>query len=217
MDTFQIAFIIVGLVFLTGLFGLFKKVRLTTKTTAVIKKVFIAIIVALLIAAVLAQFDTYLRGYWTTKALIWLFILIASSIFAFGDRRVLTKPWRIFTGFIFYFPLASVLWFFVVPFLGPVLSLTLWGHILGDKDDIFYCDKDIRLQRVFHGALGPAGPPNYFKKSGILEFDKGVLSVNFYENPDSLKVEKAKDTITVYFYHSSNYDTINPVPFKFKR
>lgn len=217
MDTFQIAIIISGLVFSIGLFGLIKKVRLSTKTTLIGKKLFIILGVILIVAVILAQFDTYLRGYWTTKFLIWLFILIASLLFAFGDRSILTKAWRIFTGIIFYFPLASVLWFFIVPFMGPVLSITIWGHILGDKDDIFYSDKDIRLQRVFHGALGPAGPPNYFKKNGILEFDEGNLSVNFYENPDSLKVEKTKDTITVYFYHSGNYDTINPVPFKFKR
>ena len=216
MDTFQLATIISGLVFLIGLSGLIKKVRLSSKTTIIAKKVFVIIGFVLIIASILAQFDTYLRGYWTTKFLIWLFILIASLLFAFGDRVILTKFWRVFTGFIFYFPLASILWFFIVPFMGPVLSITIWGRILGDKDDIFYNDNDIRLQRVFKGALGPAGPPNYFKKSGILEFDKGILSVNFYETPDSLKVDKTKDTVTVYFYHNDK-DRVSPVSFKFKR
>ena len=216
MDTFQLATIISGLVFLIGLFGLIKKVRLSSKTTIIAKKVFVIIGFILLIASILAQFDTYLRGYWTTKFFIWLFILTSSLLFAFGDRVILTKPWKVFTGFIFYFPLASILWYLIVPFMGPVLSITIWGYILGDKDDIFYNDNDIRLQRVFKGALGPAGPPNYFKKSGILEFDEGILSVNFYESPDSLKVDKTKDSVTVYFYHSLK-DSVNPVSFKFKR
>ena len=217
MDTFQIALIIAGLVFTVGLFGLIKKVRLPLRTTTITKRVFLIIGSLLIVATLLAQFHVYLRGYWTTKTLIWLLILTASVLFAFGDRAVVAKPLRIVAGFLFYFPLASVLWFFIVPFMGPGLSITIWGHILGDKDDIFYSDKDLRLQRVFRGALGPAGPPNYFRKSGILEFDKGTLSVNFYENPDSLKVEKTKDSVTVFFYHSGNYDTINPVPFKFRR
>ncbi|HSC54507.1 MAG TPA: hypothetical protein VLC98_12830 [Phnomibacter sp.] len=217
MDNFQLASIIAGIVFIVGLVGLIKQVRLTFSSTSIIKKFFLFLLVLLIVAAILAKFDIYFRGYWTTRILIWFFILFASLLFAFGDRFILTKPWRLFTGFIFYFPLASILWFFIVPFMGPVLSITIWGHILGSKDDIFYCDNDIRLQRVFHGALGPAGPPNYFKKSGVLEFDKGLLSVNFYETPDSLKIEKTKDTITVYFYHNRNYDTINPVSFKFKR
>ena len=216
MDTFQIAIIISGLVFLIGLFGLIKKVRLSQKITIITKRLFITLSIILIVASILAYFDTYLRGYWTSKFLIWLFIFIASLLFTFGDRVILTKRWRVFTGFIFYFPFASILWFYIVPFMGPVLSITIWGHILGDKDDIFYSDNDIRLQRVFKGALGPAGPPNYFKKSGILEFDKGILSVNFYETPDSLKVDKTKDTVTVYFYHS-NKDATNPVSFKFKR
>lgn len=217
MDNFEIALIVAGLVFIVGLFGLLKKVRLTSTATSVTKKVLLYLLSLLLIAAILAQFDTYFRGYWTTRILIWLFILSASLLFAFGNRHILTKPWRIFTGIFFYFPLSSILLFFILPFLGPVLIITLWGHILGDKNDIFYSDRELRLQRVFHGALGPAGPPDYFKKNGIFEFDKGTLSVNFYENPDSLKVYKTKDTITIYFYHSGNYDTINPVPFKFKR
>lgn len=217
MDNFEIALIIAGLVFVTGLFGILKEVRLSSRATSVTKKLFLFLSTVLVIAAILAQFDTYFRGYWTTRILIWLFILSASLLFAFGDRTILAKPWRIFTGILFYFPISSALLFFILPFLGPVLIITLWGHILGDKNDTFYCDRDIRLQRVFHGALGPAGPPNYFKKNGIFEFDKGTISVNFYENPDSLKIDKTKDTITVYFYHSGNYDTINPVPFKFKR
>src|SRR5829696_3288004 len=217
MDNFQIALIIAGLVFAVGLFGLIKKVRLPLRTTIITKRIFLAIGTVLIVAAVLAQSHVYLRGYWTTKILIWLFILTASLLFSFGDRAALVKPLKILAGVVFYFPLASVLWFFIVPFMGPVLSITIWGHILGDKDDTFYSDRDLRLQRVFRGALGPAGPPNYFQKSGVLEFDRGTLSVNFYENPDSLKVEKTKDSVTVLFYHSGNYDTISPVPFKFKR
>jgi hypothetical protein len=216
MDNFQISLIIAGLVFVVGLFGLIKKVRLSFRATTITKKILLFINGVLIVVAILAQFDIYLRGYWTTKFLIWVFVLIASLLFAFGDRLVLTKPWRIFTGFIFYIPIASILWFFIVPFMGPVLSITIWGRILGDKDDIFYNDNDIRLQRVFKGALGPAGSTNYFKKSGILEFDKGILSGNFYETPDSLKVDKTKDTVIVYFYHSDK-DSVNPVSFKFKR
>jgi hypothetical protein len=100
--------------------------------------------------------------------------------------------------------------------MGPVVSISIWGRILGSTDDIFYSDNEIRIQRVFKGALGPAGPPNLFKKNSILEFDKGIMALNFYESPDSLKVDKTKDTITVYFYHS-NKDSLNPVPFKFER
>jgi len=179
MEIFKLAIVISGLLFLIGLFGLFKKVRLSSPTTVIAKKIFIVLGSILIIAGIIAQFDTYLRGYWTTKSLIWLFIIIASLLFAFGDRQIVTRRWRIFTGLIFYFPSASVLLFFIVPFMGPVLTISIWGRILGDKGDIFYNDNDIRLQRVFKGALGPAGPPNYFKKNGILEFDKGILAVNF--------------------------------------
>jgi len=173
MDTFQIALIIAGLVFAVGLFGLIKKVRLPLRTTIFTKRTFLIFGALLIVAAILAQFHIFFRGYWTTKILIWLFILAASLLFAFGDRAVLAKPLRILAGVVFYFPLASVLWFFIVPFMGPVLSLTIWGHILGDKDDIFYSDNDLRLQRVFRGALGGLlDHQTIFRKAACLNLTK---------------------------------------------
>jgi hypothetical protein len=217
MDTFNIGLIFAGIIFIGGLLVLIKKVQLTSKMTITVKKIFIFLCSVLVIAIILAQFDIYFRGYWTTKFFIWLFILTASFLFVSGNRKVFSKAWRIFTGFIFYFPIASILWFFIVPFMGPVISLTIWGRILGDPADCYYNDNEIRIQRVFKGALGPAGPPYYFKKRGIFEFDKGIMSVNLYEDPDSLKIEKTKDSITAYFYHHSSQDISNPISFKFKR
>ncbi len=217
MDEFDIALIVVGIVFLIGLFGLIRKIRMSFRATALLKKLFSFVGSVLVVVAILFHFDIYLRGYWTTKIFIWFFILIASLLFTFGNRNALGKAVKVITGITFCFPVASVLWLFIVPFMGPVLTLTIWGHILGNKDDVLYDDNEIRLQRVFKGALGSSGPPYYFKKSGILEFSKGALSVNFYENPDSLKVDKTKDTIIIYFYHNSKDDAINPVSFKFKR
>jgi len=216
INEFENAVIIAGLIFCIGLFGLLIKIRLPFYPTVFLKKVFFIVGVILLISAFLSHFDIYLKGYLTTRVFIWFFLVLAAFLFCFGDRKATSKPLKIIMGLIFFFPSTSILWYFLVPVMGPVLTMSIWGGILGNMENIYYSDKDLRIQKVYQGAMGLKGPPNYFKKGFIFEYDKGFIPGKCYDKPDSIKVYKTDDTISVYYYHSKD-DNIYPLLFKLKR
>ena len=212
MDELRLPLMIIELVFGVGILCRITKFEFSSNVTVILKKVFLFLCFVLLIVFILALFDVYFRGYWSTKVLIWIFMLTASFLYAFGNSKVLTSLWRIFTGIIFYFPLANILIYFLIPLFVPLLAFSIWLHILGDNKAIYYDDEEIRIQ--FPSSEGDyKGWPKLFIKKGIFEFDKGEMLVNYYFDPDSLKVEKTKDLITVYLF-KKNFD---PVPFTFKR
>jgi len=132
MNAFQISIVVANLIFIAGLFGLVLKLRVSSNATVVLKSFFSFQCLILCVIIILALFDIYLRGYWTTKFLIWLFMLTASFLFAFGDRQILKDPLLIFTGIIFYFPVASMVISLVIPYMGLFLTFGVWLHIIGD-------------------------------------------------------------------------------------
>jgi len=213
-DRMQIFFLIAGVVFVIGLFGLIKKLYLPAKTSLVIKRFFIFLCLIVLATFILSLFNVYFRGYWTTKILIWSFILTASLLYSFGNRQILTKPWQIFTAAIFYFPLVSLLLMVIPSFLGTIFSYALWVRLTGDPKAIYYNDNEIRIQKVCTDCdMGFQGLPRYFKKEGLFELDKGELDNgnNLFDN--RIKVEKTKDSIIVLLYYLNS----KPFPFAFRR
>ena len=214
MDTLYIALIVASVVFIIGVFGLIKKINLPYNAAVTFIYIFYLLGVLLFFCIALSLFGIYFRGYWTTKVIVWLFILIASVICCFVHTSVATKRLKIFTRFLFYFPLASVLMWFLIPFLGAVFALIIWGRVLGDTNDVYYSDSEIRIQKNSEGPLAPPGL-KAFKLCGMLEFDQGIL--NSYGYPDSVKVSKTADSITIYFFKNTYGITTNPVISKLKR
>ena len=141
-------------------------------------------------------------------------IFTGSLLYSFGNRRVLTKHWKRFTAVIFYFPLVSILLIIIPSFPGTILSYALWLQLTGDPKAIYYNDAEIRIQKICTNCE-PAfkGDPEYFQKKGIFEFDKGYLRTANSMFNDKIKVEKTKDTITVYLFYTNQ----EPVPFKFRK
>ncbi len=207
-------FLVAGLLFVFGLFARYKKVQLSIRATSIAGKIFLAVCFLLLSLFVLSLFGTYLRGYWTTKIILWLFIIVGSLLYALGNRQVLTKPFRIASAFPFYFPIVSILLLIIPSFLGTILSYALWLRLTGDPKAIYYEDDEIRIQKVCSDCdAGFKGDPQYFQKEGLLEFDKGYLQTSNNTFSDRIKLEKANDKITVYLY----YDNAPPEPFVFER
>jgi len=213
-DRIKMMLVAAGLVFIVGLFGRIKKIQLSAKASLVVKKFFIFMCFLLLTVFALSLFGIYFRGYWTTKAIIWAFVLTASLYYSFGNKQILTKPWKNIATIVFYFPIVSALFMVIPTFLGMIISYSLWLRLTGDPRAIYYNDSEIRIQKVCTDCdAGFQGFPRYFKKQGLFELDKGELDNGNNLFGDRIRVEKTKDSTIVYLYYTNS----EPVPFKFKR
>lgn len=214
MNDFQVAALIAALIFILGCLALTFKVRLNIAATRLLNKGFVFFSLLMLILVILAPFDIYLRGYRTTKFLIWLYLFSGSFLFVLGNREVIKQPLRFFSGTLFFYPVISAILIFVIPsFLGTLLSISIWLRIIGDPAAIMYEDKEIRIEKLCHNCDGMEGFPNYYKKSGPLEYFEGELYVGYYFDPDSVSISKTEKLVTVYQYKRG----FDPVSFRFRR
>jgi hypothetical protein len=205
------------LIILAGLYLLFivtrkKKWTLDEMSTKRLRMLHFVIFILLVVLAFLANNNIYLRGYWTTKVIIWMFVLTAITLFAFGYRPSQRKAERFYLGFFFYSPLTLIPLAFV-PFFGIVIPLSIYGFTIGSADDIQYSDSRYRLQSTYRGFLAPASPPDLFVKHGLFEYKEKPLPVDYFGNCDSIRIENLKENeIEIRFYHHHQFtESENPI------
>lgn len=162
--------------------------------------------------AILSNYNIYLRGYWTTKIIIWIFIFTAIILFAFGHKQTQNKLERIYYGLFFYFPLACIPLCFI-PFLGWGIVLGVYGKTIGEQNDIKYSDNKYRLQHTYKGFIAPAAPPDLYVKHGLFEYKEKPLEVEYLGDCDSIRINEITDReIKITFYHGEHFtDEKNPI------
>ena len=163
------------------------------------------LLVLLIGLVILANYNIYLRGYWTTKILIWVFILTSMILFAFEYRPTLNPITRTLYGFFFYLPIACIPLCFI-PFLGWAIVLGIYGYTIGDENDIKYSDNKYRLQQTYKGFMAPASAPDLFVKNGIFEYKEKPLDVRYLGDCDSIKInDLSNKKIKIIFYHGGHF------------
>jgi hypothetical protein len=185
------------------------------KSTRLFRQIHFGLLVLLIILGVLANYNIYLRGYWTTKILIWFYILSAMTLFALGEKTLQKKIERIYYSMFFYFPLVAIPLLFL-PYLGTGIVLGIFGHTIGDSNDIKYSDKNFRLQNTFHGFMAPPSAPDLFVKRGILEYKEEPLDMEYLYRLDSIRIEnELTKEITILFYDETVFaETHGPLKVK---
>ena len=84
--------IVIGL-YVSLLFARRSKLSISDSLIGKLRLVNIGLLFLFIILIILAVNNVYLRGYWTTKILIWLFLLSSMTLFAFvaGSLRIELK------------------------------------------------------------------------------------------------------------------------------
>jgi len=191
--------------------GIFKYL-FAEKTVQVLRSFHWSIAILLLISLVLASYKIYFRGFYTRELLIWSYLFSAMLVGGFGNQWVPYWLERKYHRFLFFLPLRSGL-LLLIPFLGAIILLNVYGSILANSKDIYYEDQIIRIERTFKGALGGTKPPTIFTKKGIFEYKQEEVSVplQILSGLDSLKVEEQKTRYYVLkFYHGFNNNYESP-------
>ncbi|MBC8047715.1 MAG: hypothetical protein H7Y00_13040 [Fimbriimonadaceae bacterium] len=142
-----------------------------------------------------AKYEYTLRGIWTNRLIIIMCILtgIASYLITLRPKNLIIRAY-FFT--IIFSPILCILLLFY-PFL-MVVPFSLVGRLIDPVDEIYYEDKDLRIQSSFVGVLGP--PWLYIKEK------KGLFEKNLYEEPfapfdyDSVAVNYESENIKIIFY-----------------
>jgi len=142
------------------------------------------------------KYDLSFRGHNSTSIIFNLCIFLAMIIYLFDSlKNILKKS------------------YFVIIVYGLfVLSFYYFLFFTIDNHNIYYNDKNYRLETTYKGIMAHATLPDLFVKKGLLE-KKYSLSGKYLikENIDSIKVLDLKDTIEIQFYHNEkDLRKVNP-------
>lgn len=205
------------LIIIPGLYLLFlltRKIKWTfdERRSKMLRIFHFGVLALLILLGFLAKNNFFLRGYWTTKIIIWVFVITAITLFAFGYRPLQRKIERFYYGFFFYAPLTLIPLSFI-PFFGIAVLLTIYGFMIGDSSDIKYTDSKYRLQDTYRGFLAHASLPDLFIKSGLLEHKENQLPANYFGGYDSIKINELElNKIEIDFYHNGQFtDEESPI------
>ncbi len=193
------------IIYIYGLLSWDKKVRwrLKPKISKAIKYLhFATLLVCLTVLFLYSNFNLGLRGLWTTRVFIIVTLLTGIFFIIISDKTINSKLERIYFEVFSYLPIITG-FFLYIPFLGIVLTVSLFGQLTSPADKIYYDDKAIRVQSSFVGILGPP-VIDIFQKKGILE--KHIYHTNFSTyDIDSLQIHYDSDSTRIVFYSSSEF------------
>ena len=142
------------------------------------------------------KYDLSFRGHNSTSIIFNLCILLAMIIYLFDSlKNILKKS------------------YFVIIVYGLfVLSFYYFLFFTLDYNNIYYNDKNYRLETTYKGIMAPASLPDLFVKKGLIEKQYSLRGKYLIkEEIDSIKVLDLKDTFEIEFYHNDkDLRRVNP-------
>jgi hypothetical protein len=196
-------YLLTGILIVFYIYGLIqwnKKVkwRLNPLVSKIIKYVhYVALLISLSTGILNLKLDLGFRGLWTTRIII-ITVLITGIFFIFlSHKSILNRFEKIYFRVFSFFPLV-VGGFFLIPFIGFVLIVSLFGQLISPAENIYYQDRNYRVQSTFLGVLGPPRLDIYEKKF-IFEKHLKRLDYEVY-GIDSINVSYTKDSTKVIVY-----------------
>jgi hypothetical protein len=187
--------IIIAILLIIYLITLLTRSRniLNASTTKIIRVFLFVLTPVLIILLIISHFNIYPRGYWVTKIIFWVVIVLTMVLFGLGDKSTQSKIERIAYGFFFYLPLGCIP-FLLVPFIGIGTALLFYVSFIGDKSFILYSDENIRIQKQGIRFLGPDPPLEIYVKEGLFSHMETVLPMGYNADDDSLRVRRLNDS-----------------------
>ena len=166
---------------------------------------------------VLASWEIYLKGYWTTKVLGWCFFFSGIILYVLSQKQVSRKIERFYYGLYFCLPIA-VIPICLFPIAGWMIYSTIYTHAMGTKTDIIYSDPHYRIQRV-HIGNGFDATTALFVKKGLFEFrqEPEIISPDFIIDLDHISIQEiSKDSLKIQKYFKGSFFPNNPYEMKIK-
>jgi hypothetical protein len=147
-------------------------------------------------------FDLELRGVWTTRIIIFGLLTTGILFYPFAVKKSISTLEKIYFMVFSCLPIV-VAGILLIPFLGTVIILSLWGQLTCPVSKIHYEDKNIRIQSSFSELLGPSRL-DIIEKKGL--FEKSYFqSITHDTHFDSLSVSYDKDATRVMFKSTNKF------------
>jgi hypothetical protein len=197
--------IIFILIYSTGLYLWLKKTdfRLSVKGSRSVKGLHYGFLFLTLFLVLLNHFmDLDLRGIWTSRLIIFGLITTGILFYPFAQKKDLFLPEKIYFITFSCLPMiaAGVL---LVPFIGTIIILSLWGQLTCPVSKIHYEDKNLRIQSSFAGLLGPS-QLDIIEKKGLFE-KSHYQSITHDKHFDSLKVSYDADATRILLKSTNQF------------
>jgi hypothetical protein len=182
--------------------------RLNVRSSKRLKYTHYAFAILTVAASLLILFDDIsFAGQWTTRIILIGFLLSGIIIHPLsewsGKPGIEKNYFRVFA----FLPILTA-GISLIPFLGAVVVLSLFGRLIAPAEDIYYEDKTLRVQSTFIGVLGPPRL-DIVEKKGLFEVrvNKAYRSA---ADIDSVRIVKNGDETSVIVYNQP-YDWTNGV------
>lgn len=193
------------LIYSVGLYLWLKKTdfRLPVKASGYVKRLHYCFLFLTLFLVLLNHYMALdLRGIWTSRLIIFGLITTGILFYPFAPKKNISTPEKIY--FIAFTSLpvliAGVL---LIPFIGTIIVLSLWGQLTCPVSKIHYEDQKLRIQSSFAGFLGPA-QLDVIEKKGCFE-KSHYRSITHDTHFDSLKVSYDADAIRIMFKSTNQF------------
>jgi len=172
-----------------------------TKTTKLLH--YIGLCVCVIVCILTANFDIGLRGLWTTRSFIIVTLLTGIFLRFIADKTTVNKFEKWYFRIFSFLPVVTAATL-LIPFIGGVLVMSLFGRLLEPAKDIYYDDNNYRIQSTFVGVLGPP-KMDIYEKTFVFE-QRLKESDRFSGGIDSIKVSYDKDSTRITAYGLYDYD-----------
>ncbi len=147
-------------------------------------------------------FNIDLRGIWTDRLIIFGLITTGILFYPFAAKKSVSIPEKIYFILFSCLPIA-IAGVLLVPFLGMIIILSLWGQLTCPVSKIHYEDQNIRIQSSFSELLGPSRL-EIIEKKGLFE-KSHYQSITHDTHFDSLSVSYDTDATRVLFKSTNKF------------
>ncbi|MDF2456400.1 MAG: hypothetical protein K0R51_2393 [Cytophagaceae bacterium] len=146
--------------------------------------------------------DLDLRGIWTNRLIVFSLITTGILFYPFAPKKSVSRPEKIYFGLFTGLPIviAGIL---LVPFVGTIIVLSIWGQLTCPVSKIHYEDQNLRIQSSFSEFLGPSRL-DIIEKKGLFE-KSHYQSITHDTHFDSLKVSYDADATRVIFKSTNKF------------
>ena len=181
--------------------------RLDNKPTYYIKYLHYIFLSLTLVAVVVEfVFGLHFRGLWTTRIIVIGLLITGVFFYPFADKKAENSVEKGYFKLFAVLPI-GIAGFLLIPFIGILFTLNLYGKLTNPASEIFFEDDHLRIQKTYAGAIGPS-QFDIIEKKGLFE-KRRFRTVTHDEHFDTLSVEYNIDSTRIIIISSNEY--VQPV------
>jgi hypothetical protein len=174
--------------------------RLNLNASKIIKNIhYSTLLISLVIGFIYTQFDTGLRGLWTTRTIVITTLITGLFFILIANKSSTNKIEKFyFKSFSFLPTIAGAI--LCVPLIGAVTIIPFFIILFSPASKVFYDDSHLRIQSTFTGLFAPSYIEVYSKRS---LFEKKIEIEKLHEiDISSVEVNYDIDSTRILFFES---------------